>query len=227
MVARRAQDAVLQPALAGGGRLGHERGRLRQAQPLEIGERLRHVVAERPQDRLQQQPRRQQRDLRHERRRKRPADPLVEPVDPRSTPGLVARRRTILFATDRDGNRELYAMDADGRNPRNLTRHPGNEGVGWRLRLVAGRPQDRVRQHPRHARRRELRALRHERGRQRPAAADPHARQSEFVFVLVAGRAAARVRAVPGAAALGVLRHERRRERRAQGRPGRFRGARS
>ena len=28
------------------------------------------------------------------------------------------------FATDRDGNWEIYAMNADGSNPRNLTRQP-------------------------------------------------------------------------------------------------------
>jgi TolB protein len=36
--------------------------------------------------------------------------------------------RTILFTTDRDGNEEIYAMNADGSNPRNLTRHPLNDG---------------------------------------------------------------------------------------------------
>ena len=30
--------------------------------------------------------------------------------------GVVTRRRTIAFTTDRDGNREIYVMDADGGN---------------------------------------------------------------------------------------------------------------
>jgi TolB protein len=39
--------------------------------------------------------------------------------------------RTILFVTDRDGNGEIYAADADGSNPRNLTRSPANDaGIG-------------------------------------------------------------------------------------------------
>src|SRR4029077_20468146 len=35
---------------------------------------------------------------------------------------------TILFVTNRDGNWEIYAMNADGSDPRNLTRDPGNDG---------------------------------------------------------------------------------------------------
>jgi len=30
----------------------------------------------------------------------------------------------IAFVSDRDGNAEIYVMDADGKNPRNLTNHP-------------------------------------------------------------------------------------------------------
>jgi Tol biopolymer transport system component len=33
----------------------------------------------------------------------------------------------ILFHTDRDGNVEVYVMDADGGNPTNLTSHPGSD----------------------------------------------------------------------------------------------------
>ena len=33
----------------------------------------------------------------------------------------------IVFATDRDGDREIYAMDLDGRGQINLSRHPGRD----------------------------------------------------------------------------------------------------
>ena len=35
--------------------------------------------------------------------------------------------RTIVFVSWRDGNREVYAMDADGSGPRNLTQHPARD----------------------------------------------------------------------------------------------------
>ena len=35
----------------------------------------------------------------------------------------------IVFQTDRDGNREIYVMDADGSNPVNLTNHPADDGA--------------------------------------------------------------------------------------------------
>ena len=39
-------------------------------------------------------------------------------------------------------------MNADGSDPRNLTRHPLDDGGhGGRVRLVAGRSQDRLREH--------------------------------------------------------------------------------
>jgi len=39
--------------------------------------------------------------------------------------------RTIAFVTNRDGNAEIYAMNADGSNPRNLTRNAANDaGIG-------------------------------------------------------------------------------------------------
>ena len=34
----------------------------------------------------------------------------------------------IAFASDRDGNVEIYVMNADGTNPRNLTNHPADDG---------------------------------------------------------------------------------------------------
>ena len=35
--------------------------------------------------------------------------------------------RTIVFVSWRDGNGEVYAMDADGSGPRNLTQNPAND----------------------------------------------------------------------------------------------------
>ena len=34
----------------------------------------------------------------------------------------------ILFASNRDGNLEIYIMDANGENQRNLTNHPAYDG---------------------------------------------------------------------------------------------------
>jgi TolB protein len=36
--------------------------------------------------------------------------------------------RTVFFLTDRDGNSEIYAMNPDGSDPRNLTRNAGFDG---------------------------------------------------------------------------------------------------
>ena len=35
------------------------------------------------------------------------------------------RKAQIAFSSDRDGDDEIYVMDIDGKNPRNLTNHPG------------------------------------------------------------------------------------------------------
>ena len=35
----------------------------------------------------------------------------------------------IAFYSDRDGNYEIYVMDADGSNPTNLTNNPANDGA--------------------------------------------------------------------------------------------------
>ena len=78
--------------------------------------------------------------------------------------------RTIVFVSWRDGNGEVYAMDADGSAPRNLTQHPAKDVPSW---LVARRAEDRVRKPAR----RQLRGLRH--GRRREREAKPHARSGE------------------------------------------------
>jgi len=33
----------------------------------------------------------------------------------------------IAFQSDRDGNYEIYIMDADGKNPRNITNNPADD----------------------------------------------------------------------------------------------------
>ena len=35
--------------------------------------------------------------------------------------------KRIAFVSDRDGNPEIYVMDADGGNPQNLTNNPQND----------------------------------------------------------------------------------------------------
>ena len=37
------------------------------------------------------------------------------------------RKAQIVFSSDRDGNDEIYVMDIDGNNSRNLTNHPGSD----------------------------------------------------------------------------------------------------
>ncbi|HUP86529.1 MAG TPA: hypothetical protein VM143_12745 [Acidimicrobiales bacterium] len=41
---------------------------------------------------------------------------------------IPVKQRRIAFQTKRDGNYEIYTVDADGRNPKNLTMHPGHDG---------------------------------------------------------------------------------------------------
>ena len=97
--------------------------------------------------------------------------------------------RTIVFVSWRDGNGEVYAMDADGSAPRNLTQHPAKDvRPAW---SPDGR-QHRVREPPR----RQLRDLRHERRREREA--EPHAGSGERrLSNLVTRRAEDRVLARP------------------------------
>ncbi len=67
------------------------------------------------------------------------AVPTATSVVPTSTllPPTAGR---VAFSTDRDGNREVYVMNADGGGLRNLTRHPAQDGDAswspWRDRLA-------------------------------------------------------------------------------------------
>ena len=110
--------------------------------------------------------------------------------------------RTIVFVSWRDGNGEVYAMDADSSGPRNLTQHPATDvrpawsPDGRRIAFVSQRD-------------RQLRDLRHERRREREA--EPHAKSGERrLSNLVTRRAEDRVLARPSAAyivpSLGVRR---------------------
>ena len=65
-------------------------------------------------------------DLRDERRRQREAE-LTDSLVLR--PGVVARWAEIVFFSDRDGNGEIYVMNADGSEQRRLTRGPGDVGT--------------------------------------------------------------------------------------------------
>jgi len=56
-----------------------------------------------------------------------PAENLGGVWRPKITNGQVTNGDEIVFTTDRDGNRELYAMDTDGSNQRRLTNNPGQD----------------------------------------------------------------------------------------------------
>jgi len=62
-----------------------------------------------------------------------------------STPAWSPDGRTIVFVSGRDGNGEVYAMDADGTSPRNLTQdpaqdvHPAWSPDGRRIAFVSSR----------------------------------------------------------------------------------------
>ena len=60
-------------------------------------------------------------------------------------PGRPTGGRSPSRASTRDGDGEIYVMNADGSGQRRLTRDAGCEVSG----LVAGRAKDRVRQRPR------------------------------------------------------------------------------
>ena len=167
----------------------HERRRERAAKPdARIGardRRLSGLVAHSAEDRLRKRPLRGRArrvrwhhdDLRHERRREREAEAgsrreneggVDRAAHTRGRPAWSPDGRRIAFVSDRDGNFEVYVMNADGSGQRNLTR---NAGIRQRSCLVARRAEDRLRAQPRRplARRRDLR---HERRRQRAAQPD-------------------------------------------------------
>ena len=54
------------------------------------------------------------------------AAPVADPAVTTTTIPLKDRR--IAFQSKRDGNYEIYSVAADGREPRNLTMHPGHDG---------------------------------------------------------------------------------------------------
>ena len=62
-----------------------------------------------------------------------------------SAPAWSPDGRTIVFVSGRDGNSEIYVMDADGSEPRNLTQEPGERCATC---LVARRAQHRVCEEP-------------------------------------------------------------------------------
>ena len=98
--------------------------------------------------------------------------------------------RQVVFTTDRDGNNEVYVMNADGSKQRSLSAEPLHPGV--RGQLVARRADDPLLDRPR----RQLGALRHGRGRKRPAQPDAERRprRPRRRGPLVARRAQDRVR---------------------------------
>ena len=109
--------------------LRHERRREPAAEPHpQPGKRERLcVVARRAKDRLHERARRQLGGLRHDRRRERAAE-----ADARQRVGVrpvwSPDGRKIAFMSQRDGNSEVYVMNADGSGQRNLTRSPRYEG---------------------------------------------------------------------------------------------------
>ena len=115
-------------------------------------------------DRLRVQPRRQQRDLRDERRRLG-SDQADQQRGLRLFPAWSPDGSKIAFESGRDGNLEIYVMNADGSGQTRLT---NNASTRHYARLVAGWFQDRLREQSRWKRR----DLRDERRRLGPDEAD-------------------------------------------------------
>ena len=98
-------------------------------------------------------------------------DHILELIYGKSTPGDVQTPawspdgRKLAFVSQRDGNAEIYVMNADGSAQENLTRQPANDSHPSWSRDGA---EARVRQPTR----RQLRDLRHERRRERAAQRD-------------------------------------------------------
>ena len=49
---------------------------------------------------------------------------LIPPV---SVEAQAPRKAQIVFSSDRDRDLEIYVMNTDGKNPRNLTNHPASD----------------------------------------------------------------------------------------------------
>ena len=58
-----------------------------------------------------------------------PATTAVPVADPAvTTTTIPLKERRIAFQSKRDGNYEVYSVDPEGRDPKNLTMHPGHDG---------------------------------------------------------------------------------------------------
>ena len=55
------------------------------------------------------------------------APPIADPAAATTTT-IPLKDRRIAFQSKRDGNYEIYTVDAEGRDPKNLTMHPGHDG---------------------------------------------------------------------------------------------------
>jgi TolB protein len=58
-----------------------------------------------------------------------PAQPLTSGAGPNQAPVWSPDGRMILFESRRDGNREIYIMNGDGSEQRNLTNHPAHDSL--------------------------------------------------------------------------------------------------